>query len=412
MPPKILVIDDDPSAARLVGYILEREGYHVDTVANGLEGIKMVRDEEPDLVILDVMLPGLDGFEVCYRLRAEPRTAQLPILMLSAKVQEIDKATGLRAGANEYLTKPADPEEVLTRVKALLGDKIAARSKVQEVVQEVGKATELTTGSALSVGFVGSSGGVGTTTVAVNTAIAMAQSNSSVLLVDLAPDSYSIPELLGLKEEHNEEHNLGALVGVSRGTLDSLQVEKALIAHPTGVRTLCSYRSINGSKELPPFGMVSLFEVLRTMGDYLLLDMSAHFSEVNTTVLGQCDIIVLVTGSGQDGLTTTRVTDALLYEAGIGRDRIVAVVVDRDGALSQQHLSHVTPKLELAIGFPLLTIVPQDVRPLLETKSPCTPMVLAEPQAPAAVALEKVADWILSHRQGNQIGIDQDYLVS
>ncbi len=175
MPQKILVIDDDPSAARLVGYILEREGYHVDTVANGLEGIKKVQDEAPDLVILDVMLPGLDGFEVCYRLRAEPRTAQLPILMLSAKVQEIDKATGLRAGANEYLTKPADPEQVLTRVKALLGDKIAARSKVQEVVQEVGKATGLTTGSALSVGFVGSSEGVGTTTVAVNTAIADAE---------------------------------------------------------------------------------------------------------------------------------------------------------------------------------------------------------------------------------------------
>ncbi len=408
MPQKILVIEDEPSAARLVGYILEQEGYQVDTVANGLEGIKNVQDEEPDLVILDVMLPGLDGFEVCYRARAEPRTARLPIIMLSAKVQEIDKATGLRAGANEYLTKPADPAAVLTRVKALLGEEIAARSKVQEV----DKATELTTRSALSVGFVGSSRGVGTTTVAINTAVAMAQSNSSVLLVDLAPDSYSIPELLGLNEGHNEEPNLGALVGVSPGTLDSLQVEEALIAHPTGIRTLRGYRSINGSKELPPFGMVSLFEVLRTMGDYLLMDMSAHFSEVNTTVLGQCDVIVLVTGSGQDGLTTTTAMDALLYQAGIGRDRIVAVVVDRDGALSQQHLPHVTPKLELAIGFPLLTIVPQDVRPLLQTKSPCIPIVLAEPQAPAAVALEKVADWVVSHGQGNQIGIDQDYLVS
>jgi len=130
MQQKILVIEDEPSAARLVGYILEQEGYQVDTVANGLEGIRKIQDEEVDLVILDVMLPGLDGFEVCYRARAEPRTARLPIIMLSAKVQEIDKATGLRAGANEYLTKPADPEEVLTRVKALLAEKIAVESQV------------------------------------------------------------------------------------------------------------------------------------------------------------------------------------------------------------------------------------------------------------------------------------------
>lgn len=130
MQQKILVIEDEPSAARLVGYILEQEGYQVDTVANGLEGIRKIQDEEVDLVILDVMLPGLDGFEVCYRTRAEPRTARLPIIMLSAKVQEIDKATGLRDGANEYLTKPADPDEVLAAVKALLGEGIAAGSQV------------------------------------------------------------------------------------------------------------------------------------------------------------------------------------------------------------------------------------------------------------------------------------------
>ena len=130
MQQKILVIEDEPSATRLVGYILEQEGYQVDTAANGLEGIRKIQEEEVDLVILDVMLPGLDGFEVCYRVRAEPRTAGLPIIMLSAKVQEIDKATGLRAGANEYLTKPADPDEVLAAVKALLGERIAAGSNI------------------------------------------------------------------------------------------------------------------------------------------------------------------------------------------------------------------------------------------------------------------------------------------
>ena len=123
MPKKILVVEDDPSAARLVGYTLENEGYQVVTATNGPEGLRKAQEEEPDLLILDVMLPGLDGFEVCHRLRDEPRTARLPILMLSAKAQEIDKATGTKVGADRYLIKPADPAEVRATVESLLSDR-------------------------------------------------------------------------------------------------------------------------------------------------------------------------------------------------------------------------------------------------------------------------------------------------
>lgn len=130
MNKKILVIEDDPSALRLMECTLEREGYQVLGAKDGLEGIKKARNEGPDLIVLDVMLPGLDGFEICHRLRAEPQTAQLPILMLSAKAQEVDKAIGLKVGADEYLTKPADRLEIISRVKTLLAQKTAVRSKI------------------------------------------------------------------------------------------------------------------------------------------------------------------------------------------------------------------------------------------------------------------------------------------
>ena len=123
MPKKILVVEDDPSAARLVGYTLEHEGYQVVTATNGPEGLRRAQEEEPDLLILDVMLPGLDGFEVCHRLRDGPRTACLPILMLSAKAQEMDKTTAAKVGADRYLVKPADPAELLTTVECLLADR-------------------------------------------------------------------------------------------------------------------------------------------------------------------------------------------------------------------------------------------------------------------------------------------------
>ena len=124
MNRKILVVEDDPSALRLVGYTLEQEGYQVITASDGLEGVRKARDEHPDLIILDIMLPGLDGYEVCQQLRKEPETAKLPILILSAKAREIDKDTGLKIGADDYLTKPADPSTIVAKVKALLASRL------------------------------------------------------------------------------------------------------------------------------------------------------------------------------------------------------------------------------------------------------------------------------------------------
>jgi DNA-binding response OmpR family regulator len=117
---KILIIEDDPSFSRAINHIVQKEGYDVITASNGMTGLRMAKDDNPDLLILDVMLPGLDGFEICNRLRQNPPTANLPIIMLSAKGQEADKTTGLKVGANEYLTKPVDRAVLLEKLTTLL----------------------------------------------------------------------------------------------------------------------------------------------------------------------------------------------------------------------------------------------------------------------------------------------------
>ena len=129
MNKKILVIEDDPSTLRLIKYTLQQEGYEVLTVPNGLEGLRKARSEQPDLVILDVMLPGIDGFEVCHRLRAESQTAKLPILMISGKTRGIDKATGLKTGADDYVTKPWHRPELVAKIAAMLeGNSVALKA--------------------------------------------------------------------------------------------------------------------------------------------------------------------------------------------------------------------------------------------------------------------------------------------
>ncbi len=117
---KILVVEDDPSSMRLTNYILERKGYQVITASNGFEGLRKARSDKPDLIVLDIMLPGVDGYEICNRLREDSATARLPIMMLSAKAREVDRDIGLKVGADEYLTKPALPSEIASRIEDLL----------------------------------------------------------------------------------------------------------------------------------------------------------------------------------------------------------------------------------------------------------------------------------------------------
>jgi len=120
MPKKILIIEDDLDIAHLLKHYLAKENYSVTTAANGNAGLNLARNERPELIILDLMLPEMDGLEVCRQLRRLPATAQIPILILTAKGEETDKVVGLEMGGDDYVTKPFSSKELLARVRALL----------------------------------------------------------------------------------------------------------------------------------------------------------------------------------------------------------------------------------------------------------------------------------------------------
>ena len=117
---KILIVEDELSIRQLVKYNMEKEGYQVLEAADGLQGLKLAKSEKPDLLLLDLMLPQMDGLEVCRNLKGNPASAALPIIMLTAKSEEIDKVIGLELGADDYMTKPFSPRELIARVKAVL----------------------------------------------------------------------------------------------------------------------------------------------------------------------------------------------------------------------------------------------------------------------------------------------------
>ena len=174
MAAKILVVDDDANVQRLLQYTLKQEGYDVVVASDGAEGFRLWGAEAPDLILLDVMLPKLDGYQVAAKIRSEEGSAShVPIIMLTAEREVEQKVRGLRAGADDYLIKPFHPAELLARIKSLLArfaprESLLARPPLGRVLA-----------------FYGAKGGVGTTTIAINAAIALHRElGRKVALVD------------------------------------------------------------------------------------------------------------------------------------------------------------------------------------------------------------------------------------
>jgi DNA-binding response OmpR family regulator len=118
--PRALVVEDDPDIAALIDRYLQKAGFATDVVHSGRDVVAMVRKRLPDILILDLMLPDVDGFDICRALRSDPATAAIPIIMVTAKAEESDRIGGLELGADDYLTKPFSPNELVARVRALL----------------------------------------------------------------------------------------------------------------------------------------------------------------------------------------------------------------------------------------------------------------------------------------------------
>jgi len=214
---RILVVDDDTALLDMARVLLEKQGGHEAVLsADGEEALAIARENPPDLAIIDVMMPGMTGYELCRQLRASPETAAMPILVLTARGQPVDRAAALEVGADEHVAKPFEMSDLLDRVNELLEwGATAARSRI--------------------VVLLGLRGGVGVTTLAVNLAATLLrEGRDSVCLVDLCPSSGHVALQLGLRPEPNWKKL------ASIATPDADAVEGALMEHRSGLRVLAS----------------------------------------------------------------------------------------------------------------------------------------------------------------------------
>jgi len=362
MAEKILIVDDDPQALKLIGYTLHRAGYEVVVAQSGPEALAKVRSERPHLVILDIMMPDMDGYEVCRRLRADPETARLPVIMLTAKAQVEDKVTGFQVGADDYITKPVLPAELVARVKALLmrvsyTPRITPRARV--------------------LGFLGVKGGVGTTTLAVNVAIALAKGKESVLLAEIGPYVSAVSLQMGLKVRTP----LAAILKSS--SLDEASVEACLLSHPSGVNVLPN----SEGKELPPAQLGALLSILEGKADYLVLDLGSGVREVVTEVLKHCHLVILITELEAVSLKLARKALEQLDELGIRGNRVSIVGVNR----ARSAISFTKSELEDFLGSELLGIITPAPELCFQANKDGIPIVFGQPHTLTAEQFMEVA---------------------
>ena len=191
MTEKILIIDDDLDTLRLVGLMLQKQGYRIAAANNGKQGLLKVQEEIPDLILLDVMMPQMDGYEVARRLRQNPETASIPILMFTAKAMLDDKVTGFEAGADDYLTKPTHPAELQAHVKSLLSRSVKVDKKETAFIEE----------KAFTVGVISARGGLGVSSIALNLgSFLSANMGEETIIVEIISGKGTIGRDLGFEK--------------------------------------------------------------------------------------------------------------------------------------------------------------------------------------------------------------------
>lgn len=253
-PARILVVDDDPSARDIVRRRLEMQGYEILLAENGWEALERIEKDLPDLVILDMMMPGLDGIGVIKRVRSNPSQVSLPILMLTARDRAVDKQFGLESGADDYLGKPFEFPELMARVQALL-----RRSRGWTIPGELVRRGHVVT-------FTGAKGGVGTTTIAVNVAVALARRGTSTIIAELTGWNGGAASRLGVPARRRIDR-----LPLNRPEiLTTAMVENTLLEHNSGLKILAG--RVGAIAEVADEGWTALIEMTRRSADVVVID--------------------------------------------------------------------------------------------------------------------------------------------
>lgn len=370
MSARILVVDDNEMNLKLVSAVLEKEGYTVRTALNAGQALKSLETAVPDLAILDVMMPDMDGFDLCRHLRHRKDTADIPIMMLTALSELDERLKAFEAGADDFISKPFQPEELLARLRVLLRRAAPLAMSGKDLQGETTAVFSLR-------------GGVGVSTLATNLSIGLAQIwGQPVTLVDLA----LVNGMSALMMNMPLRNSWGDLAGIVPGEIDQEVVDRVLLKHESGVHVLAAPRRPQEAELLTDAHVARVFSHLRQQHHYVVVDLPHDFSPVTLAALDQADRILLLISPELAAVRCASIALDVFHQLGYAQDRFQLVLnwTFRGKGLPRA-------EIEKTLGRKVDVVVPFAEEELVAALTLGQPPVFSDPAAPVGALFEDLA---------------------
>jgi CheY-like chemotaxis protein len=378
MAEKILIVDDDLDTLRLVGLMLQHQGYRINAASSGIQSILMAQTDKPDLILLDIMMPEMDGYEVARKLRSDPNTSNIPIIMFTAKTQVDDKVAGFEAGADDYLTKPTQPRELFAHVKAVLarGKKPSGITPPQPTSKSRGYIT----------GVMAVKGGLGVSTLTVNLGISLqARSKKDVIIAEYRPGLGTF----GLDLGFLNPEGLNRLLESPPDEITQSSIENELFQHKSGVRLLLSsYDPVNAKYLTSVDQFEAITRYLAYMASHIVIDLGPGITPITDRILTHCDEIIVVLEPIQHTIVRTLSLVDELTKRGFGEGRINTVLYNRQRTEMQYSLAQVQMEYQHPISI-VFTAAPELT---YQCSKANVPLVMQHPDNLTSQQFAKLAD--------------------
>ena len=384
MSAKILVVDDDSVTLAWLKAVLEREGYAVSTSTRGAAALEQIARDKPDLVVLDRMLPDIDGLEILRRLRQDPATRDLWVVFLSVKDRPEDIVSGLRSGADDYVPKrPGADVELTSKIRGLLTMNRQSLAETAPAPATLGKIFS----------FCSAKGGTGTTSVCVNIAYALAQQDprADVLLVDMVFPSGTVGQSIG----YESRETVARFTQQVKGKPDRATVEKYVSpVQRWGFRVLLGASDPQEATTLDVSQIVPLFDTLRTMYDYVFVDFGRNLSRISLPIIQASHNIVIILTSDINTVKMTRLTLDYLESLGVSKNQLILI---NNRTIGRAWISK--EETESALKLPLSGTIPNEAEYMTMAINAAVPFVAKFPENAASLMFADFAR-LLRERAG------------
>jgi pilus assembly protein CpaE len=380
MAEKILIVDDDIETLRLVGLMLQRQGYQIVAANNGTQALAMARNEKPDLIVLDVMMPDMDGFQVTRQIRSESATSTIPILMFTAKSQVEDKVAGYEAGVDDYLTKPVHPAELVAKIKGLL-----TRSRNRGPVAAPAERGYL-------MGVVTPKGGLGCSSMALNMGLTFQQkTKAEVIVVEIRPGQGCWASELGL----TSSDGLNNLLKMKPSEINQTTLEKELFRTTYNVRfLLASNRSKDVELSNSTATLETVISQLPQLASLVIVDIGTNFIPGYDRIINMCQELIILTEAQPNTAHRTRILVEELNEKGFGKSKYLsAVIMNRVRSDVQLSMAQV----QEIIGMPVTIMIPPAPEQAYQAALHYQPLVTMQPDGLVSQQYSRLVDTIAEH---------------